>query len=247
MNQDNQYNNQYYNNGSIMSGSMPGAVVQTDVKSFLLRVYNWMAMGLAITGLTAFAVSSSETLTKIFLLNPLMFYGLLIVQVLMVFGISAAINKIPSIFAIGGFFLYAFLNGLTMSIIFLAYTKSSIYSTFLICSLMFASVSVLGYITKMDLSRMGSMLYMALIGLIIASVVNIFLESSTLYWIISYAGVLIFVGLTAYDTQKIKQMAYSVEAGSETGKKAAIFGALQLYLDFINMFLFLLRILGNRK
>jgi FtsH-binding integral membrane protein len=241
----NQYNQ--YNNGSQMSGYMPGAVVQTDVKSFLLRVYNWMAMGLAITGLTAFAVSSSETLISIIFGNPILFWGLIIVEFLMVLGLSAAINKIPSIVAVGLFFAYAFLNGITLSFIFLAYTKSSIYSTFLICAMMFAAVSVLGYITKMDLSKMGSMLFMALIGLIIASVVNIFLENSTLYWIISYAGVLIFVGLTAYDTQKIKQMAYSVEAGSETGKKAAIFGALQLYLDFINLFLMLLRILGNRR
>ncbi|MBS1495216.1 MAG: Bax inhibitor-1/YccA family protein [Bacteroidetes bacterium] len=230
-----------------MSTSMPGAVVQTDVKSFLLRVYNWMAMGLAITGLTAFAVSSSDTLLQLIFGNPILFWGLFIVEFLMVLGLSAAINKIPSIVAIGLFFAYAFLNGVTLSFIFLLYTHASIYSTFLICAMMFASVSVLGYITKMDLSKMGSFLFMALIGLIIASVVNIFLANSTLYWIISYAGVLIFVGLTAYDTQKIKQMAYSMESGSETGKKAAVIGALQLYLDFINMFLFLLRILGNRR
>ena len=240
--------NQFFNNnGSGYGAAMPGAVVQTDVKSFLLRVYNWMAMGLAITGLTAFAVSSSESMIELFLMNRMMFYGLLIVQVLLVFGISGAINKIPSIVAVGAFFLYAFLNGLTLSVLFLVYTHASVYSTFLICAMMFASVSVLGYITKMDLSKMGSFLFMALIGLIIASVVNMFLANSTLYWIISYAGVLIFVGLTAYDTQKIKQMAYNMEAGSETGKKGAIIGALTLYLDFINMFLFLLRILGNRR
>lgn len=238
--------NQFFN-GSEMSTPMTGAVVQTDVKSFLLRVYNWMAMGLAITGLTAFAVSSSESMMELFVLNRIMFFGLIIGQFLLVMAISAGINKMPSIVAVGAFFLYAFLNGLTMAVIFLAYTSASIYSTFLICAMMFASVSVLGYITKMDLSKMGSFLFMALIGLIIASVVNIFLANSTLYWIISYAGVLIFVGLTAYDTQKIKQMAYSMEAGSEQGKKGAIIGALTLYLDFINMFLFLLRIFGNRR
>ncbi len=237
--------NQFYNSPG--SQVMPGAVVQTDVKSFLLRVYNWMAMGLAITGLTAFAVSSSESMIELFIMNRIMFFGLIIGQFLLVMAISAGINKMPSIVAVGAFFLYAFLNGLTLSVLFLVYTSASIYSTFLICSMMFASVSVLGYITKMDLSKMGSFLFMALIGLIIASVVNMFLANSTLYWIISYAGVLIFVGLTAYDTQKIKQMAYSMEAGSEQGKKGAILGALTLYLDFINMFIFLLRILGNRK
>lgn len=246
--------NQFFNNsgnnyssGPGMSHALPGAVTQTDVKSFLLRVYNWMAMGLAITGLTAYAVSSSEALIETFLLNRIMFFGLIIVQFLLVMGISAGINKMPSLVAVGAFFLYAFLNGVTLAVVFLVYTSASIYSTFLICSMMFGAVSVLGYITKMDLSKMGSFLFMALIGLIIASVVNIFLANSTLYWIISYAGVLIFVGLTAYDTQKIKQMAYSVDANSETGKKGAILGALTLYLDFINMFLFLLRILGNRK
>lgn len=241
--------NQFYNSGNNpgISQSMPGAVTQTDVKSFLFRVYNWMAMGLAITGLTAFAVSSSETLVQLIFGNPILFWGLFIVEFLMVLGLSAAINKIPSIVAIGLFFLYAFVNGITLSFIFLAYTSASVYSTFLICAMMFGSVSVLGYITKMDLSKMGSFLFMALIGLVIASVVNIFLANSTLYWIISYAGVLIFVGLTAYDTQKIKQMAYNIDANSETGKKGAIIGALTLYLDFINMFLFLLRILGNRR
>jgi FtsH-binding integral membrane protein len=238
--------NSFYNSPGI-SQTMPGAVVQTDVKSFLLRVYNWMAMGLAITGLTAFAVSSSETLIQLIFGNPVLFWGLFIVEFLMVLGLSAAINKIHSLVAIALFFVYAFINGITLSFIFLLYTSASIYSTFLICAMMFASVSILGYITKMDLSKMGSFLFMALIGLIIASVVNIFLENSTLYWIISYAGVLIFVGLTAYDTQKIKQMAYSMEAGSEQGKKGAIMGALTLYLDFINMFLFLLRIMGNRR
>jgi len=239
--------NQYYNNNSGFSNVMPGAVAQTDVRSFMLRVYNWMAMGLAITGLVSFAVSTSDELIELFIMNRIMFYGLLIAQVAMVFGISAAINKIPSIVAVGGFFLYSFLNGLTLSVIFLLYTSASIYTTFFVCAGMFGTVSVLGYITKMDLSKMGSFLMMALIGLILASVANWFISSPTLYWIISYAGVLIFVGLTAYDTQKIKKIAMSIDANSEEGKKGAIIGALQLYLDFINMFLFLLRIMGNRR
>jgi FtsH-binding integral membrane protein len=242
MNQFNQYNN-----GSSMSQTMPGAVYQTSVKDFLLKVYNWMAMGLAITGIVAYGVSSSETLVQMIFGNPIIFWGLFIVELLMVLGLSAGINKISSIVATALFFAYSFVNGITLSFIFMLYTHASIYSTFFICAMMFASVSVLGYITKMDLSKFGAFLFMALIGLIIASIVNIFWTNSTLYLLISYAGVLIFVGLTAYDTQRIKRMAQNVDAESETGKKGAIIGALQLYLDFINMFLFLLRILGNRR
>lgn len=226
---------------------MPGAVVQSDVRTFLLKVYNWMAMGLAITGLVAYAVSTSEQLIELFLMNRIMFYGLIIGQFLLVMAISAGINKMPSIVAVGLFFLYAFLNGLTFAILFLVYTSASIYLTFFTCAGMFAAVSVIGYITKMDLSKVGTFAMMALIGLIIASVVNWFVQSPMLYWIISYAGVIIFVALTAYDTQKIKQMAHSIDANSEQGKKGAIMGALTLYLDFINMFLFLLRIMGSRK
>lgn len=215
-------------------------------RSFLLNVYNWMTMGLAITGIVAYTVS--RVLTPILLEQYIfLFYGLLIFQLVLVIGLSWAINKIPAILAIGAFFFYAFVSGLTLSVLFLAYTSASIYSTFFICAAMFASVSVLGYVTKIDLSKFGSFLFMGLIGIIIASVVNIFLGNEMLYWIISYAGVLIFVGLTAYDTQKLKRMSVGMDSKSEEGKKAAVFGALTLYLDFINMFIFLLRILGNRR
>lgn len=218
-----------------------------EIRKFLLHVYNWMAMGLAVTGVVAFGVSTSETLLRIIALNPFIFYGLLILQFVVVIAMSAAINKMPSVVAVGAFFLYALLTGLTFSILFLIYTSGSIAYTFIICSAMFASVSVFGYITKMNLAGVGTFMMMGLVGIIIASIVNIFLQSSTLYWLISYAGVLIFVGLTAWDTQKIKKMAAQTTFESEEGKKAAIMGALTLYLDFINMFLFLLRILGNRR
>ncbi|MCB0728163.1 MAG: Bax inhibitor-1/YccA family protein, partial [Ignavibacteriae bacterium] len=158
-----------------------------------------------------------------------------------------AINKMPSGVAIGAFFLYAALTGVTFSVLFLVYTGGSIASTFFICAGMFAAVSAYGYFTKRDLAKMGTYLFMALIGLIIASVVNIFLKSGTMSLIISYVGVLIFTGLTAYDTQKIKKMSQTSDIDSEQGKKGAVMGALALYLDFINMFLFLLRILGDRK
>ncbi|MCX6164554.1 MAG: Bax inhibitor-1/YccA family protein [Ignavibacteriae bacterium] len=218
-----------------------------DVRKFLLHVYNWMTMGLAVTGVVAFGVSFSDTLLRFIVMNPFIFYGLMVAQLIVVIAMSAAINKMPSVVAIGAFFLYAFLTGLTFSVIFLVYTSSSIAYTFIICAAMFGSVSVFGYITKMNLAGVGSFMMMGLFGLIIASVVNLFLQSSMLYWMISYVGVLIFVGLTAWDTQKIKRMAQATSFETEEGKKYAIMGALTLYLDFINMFLLLLRIMGSRR
>jgi uncharacterized protein len=215
-------------------------------RRFLLNVYNWMAFGLAITALTAYGVKTILT-EEVLAQYGFLFFGILIFQLIIVFGLSFAINKIPAVLAIGAFFFYSFLTGVTFSFLFLAYTEASIASTFFICAAMFASVSVFGYITKIDLSKFGTFFFMALIGLIIASLVNLFLNNSTLYWLISYAGVIVFVGLTAYDTQRIKQMAQTQDFGTEQGKKVAIMGALRLYLDFINMFLFLLRILGNRR
>jgi hypothetical protein len=215
-------------------------------RKFLLNVYNWMAMGLAITGVIAYGVAGSQ-FSYTLATNPILYFGLFIVQIGIVFGLSAAINKIPSGVAIGAFFLYSALTGLTFSILFMVFTGASIASTFLICAGMFAGVSVFGYVTKMDLSKFGTYLFMALIGLIIASVVNIFLKSTMMAWIMSIAGVIIFTGLTAYDTQKIKQMSQVTDFDSEQGKKAAVIGALALYLDFINLFMFLLNFLGNRR
>lgn len=216
--------------------------------SFILKVYNWMTMGLALTALVAMAIEFvMPGIRWVMLENPLIFYGLLILELAIVWGLSAAINKIPAIVATLVFLAYAALNGLTFSIIFLVYSMGSIAYTFFITAAMFGATSVFGYITKMDLSRLGGILMMALIGLIIASVVNIFVASSALEWIVSFAGVVIFVGLTAYDTQKIKNMSVGIDSSSEEGGKASIMGALALYLDFINLFLFLLRILGRRR
>jgi FtsH-binding integral membrane protein len=216
--------------------------------SFILKVYNWMTMGLALTALVAMAIEFvMPGIRWVMLENPLIFYGLLILELALVWGLSAAINKIPALVATLVFLAYAALNGLTFSIIFLVYSMGSIAYTFFITAAMFGATSVFGYITKMDLSRLGGILMMALIGLIIASVVNIFVASSALEWIVSFAGVVIFVGLTAYDTQKIKKMSVGIDSSSEEGGKASIMGALALYLDFINLFLFLLRILGRRR
>ncbi|MDQ3194055.1 MAG: Bax inhibitor-1/YccA family protein [Bacteroidota bacterium] len=234
--------NQFPNN----IGAVDASFSTATTRKYLLNVYNWMAMGLALTGIIAYGIAQSPFVYTI-IQNPILYFGLFIAQFAVVMGLTFAINKIPAGVAIGAFFLYSALTGVTFSVLFLVYTGASIASTFFICAGMFAGVSVFGYVTKMDLTKFGTYFFMALIGLIIASVVNIFLNSSTLNWIISYAGVVIFVGLTAYDTQRIKKMSQMSDFDSEEGKKSAVMGALTLYLDFINMFLFLLRILGNRK
>ena len=228
---------------------MEGTTTTSEVQaSFVLKVYNWMTMGLALTALVALGIEMVlPGLRWVMLENPIIFYGLLILELAIVWGLSAAINKLPAIVATLIFLAYAALNGVTFSIIFLVYTSGSIAYTFFITAAMFGATSVFGFVTKMDLSRFGGIMMMALIGLIIASVVNIFVASSTLDWIISYAGVVIFVGLTAYDTQKIKNMSVGIDSSSEEGGKASIMGALALYLDFINLSLFLLRILGRRR
>jgi FtsH-binding integral membrane protein len=212
----------------------------------LNQVYAWMTAGLLVTGAVAMTVANSVALTRLIFGNPIIFFALFLVQIVAVVGLSAAVNRLSPAAAMAIFIGYAMLNGLTFSAIFLAYTAESIAGTFFVTAGMFGSVSAYGYFTKRDLSGLGSFLFMALIGLLLASVVNIFWANSALYWIITYAGVLIFVGLTAWDTQKIKHLAAQVNNETEAGRVAAI-GALTLYLDFINLFIYLLRILGNRR
>lgn len=222
----------------------------TQARTFILKVYMWMTAGLFITAcisIAPFILLSETQFYNLISEYIFVFYGLLIFEFLIVLGLSYAINKIPAILGLFVFLFYSMLNGITLSPIFLIYTGSSIFSTFLICSMMFGGTSILGFITKMDLTKFGAYLMMALIGLIAAMVVNLFLNSSMMSWIISFIGVILFVGLTAYDTQKIKNMAGSIDSASEDGKKASIMGALTLYLDFINLFLFLLRLLGRRN
>lgn len=226
-------------------------IIREDIKAglstFINRVYNWMALALMVTGLTAYAVASSETLIYAILSNQILFYGLLIGEILLVGYISGAINKLSSTTATMLFMLYSVMNGLTLSIIFLIYTAESLAGTFFICAGTFAVMSIYGYYTKKDLTKIGNLAFMLLIGIIIASIANFFMKSEMLYWIITYLGVAIFIGLIAYDTQKIKRMYHAGFEEEETEKKGAIMGALSLYLDFINLFLFLLRIFGRRK
>ena len=212
------------------------------------NVYLWMALALCVTGMTAAYIASNLQLIEAVVMNRGLFFGLIIAELALVWILAARIMKMS--FATAGlmFAAYSILNGITMSVLFMAYTAESISTTFFITAGTFGAMAVIGYTTKTDLSSYGKIFLMALIGLIIASVVNIFMQSSVLYWIISYAGVLIFVALTAYDTQKIKQMlmTYGDEVNEQT-QKIALLGSLTLYLDFINLFIYLLRIFGDRK
>ena len=230
--------------------SIPLKRTQTQIRvnEFIRSVYNWMAIGLALTGFVAFFVSNSQTMMRLIFGNQLIFFGLIIGELALVFSISARVHKMQASTATSLFVLYAALNGATLSAIFLIYTRSSITSTFFICAATFVASSIYGMATKRDLTGMGQFMFMGLIGIVIASVVNLFIRSSGVSLIVSYIGVVVFVGLTAYDTQKLRTMALSQPDGLDAGtiRKGAILGALTLYLDFINLFLMLLRILGNR-
>lgn len=214
--------------------------------STLIRsVYMWMCTALLLTGATASLVAGSEALLQIVFSNSIFFWILLIAQFGLVWAISAKVNSFSLPVLSGLFMLYSVLTGMTFSVFFLVFTAESIASTFFITAGTFAVMSIYGYVTKSDLTKIGNLCLMALIGILIASVVNIFLKSETMYWIVTYAGVLIFTGLIAYDTQKIKALA-TLENNEHT-QKLAICGALSLYLDFINLFIMLLRIFGQRK
>lgn len=222
--------------------------VNTAYRTLMGKVYLWMTLALAVTGLTSLYVASSPGLVQSIFASRGTFWLLVIAELALVFILSARIMKMS--FSTAGimFALYSVLNGVTMSFIFIAYTSTSIATAFFVTAGMFAAMSFIGFVTKKDLSSFGSFFTMALIGLIIASVVNIFLNSSVMYWIITYVGVLLFVGATAYDTQKIKQML--IEYGDEVNdstQKLALIGSLSLYLDFINLFLYILRLFGNNK
>jgi len=223
--------------------------VQTRVNEFIRSVYNWMAIGLALTGFVAYYVANTPALVELIFGNRLLFFGLIIGELALVFMISARIQKMQASTATALFVVYSILNGATLSFIFLVYTASSITSTFFICAATFVACSIFGWTTKRDLTSMGGFLTMGLIGIIIASLVNMFFRSTAMSMIISYIGVIVFVGLTAYDTQHLKTMALNQPDGLEAGviRKGAILGALKLYLDFINLFLMLLRILGGGR
>lgn len=221
------------------------ATIDEGLRAYMLRVYNFMSAGLAVTGIVAYFTSQSPQLMATIYGTPLA-WVVMLAPLGLVFFMSARINKMSAASAQTTFWVFSALMGLSMSFIFLAYTGASITRVFFITTSMFAGMSLYGYTTKRDLSGIGSFLIMGLIGLIVASIVNLFLQSSAMHWAISVIGVLIFVGLTAYDTQKIRRM-YSEADGAELESKKSIMGALTLYLDFINLFLFMLRLFGNRN
>jgi len=227
-------------------GSVTLSRVELQQRTFVTKVYGWMTVALVITAVVALAVVNTPSLARLFLGNPALLIGLCIGELALVFVLSAAMGRLAVVTAMYLFLLYSALNGITLSGIFLVFTAESIATTFFVTAGMFAAVSAYGYFTKADLTTLGSLCFMTLIGVIIASVVNVFLGSTRLNWIITYVGILVFVGLTAYDTQKIKVMGQAgIERGDEQ-TKGAILGALALYLDFINLFLLLLRLFGRR-
>jgi uncharacterized protein len=221
------------------------AVARTDV-AFIRQVFAWMFGGLVVTG--GVAALLTNTLSHEFLTDTGMpvFIGALILELVVVLFLVAAINRISAGVATTAFMLYAALNGLTFAFIFAFYTTQSVYTAFFVTAGMFAVMAAIGWTTSIDLSKLGVVLLMLLFGLILATIVNLFLASSTLYWITTYAGVVIFCGLTAYDMQKLKRLNTEGMTG-EVRDKSAVIGALALYLDFINLFLFLLRIFGSGR
>ena len=219
------------------------------VSDYVRSVYNWMGIGLAVTGFTAYYVSNSESLLRLVFGNPLLLMVLIIAELGLVFAIAGMVNRMSAGTATALFVIYSALNGVTLSSIFLVYASASIVSTFFICAATFIACSLYGWTTKKDLTSLGGFMMMGLIGIVIASLVNMFVRSSSMSMIISYIGVFVFVGLTAYDTQKIKNMAMTQPANLDGSviRKGAILGALSLYLNFINLFLMLLNIFGQRR
>ena len=210
---------------------------------FMNKVFAWMFIGLAITGGVAALIGSNEALLTDITENPMILLGVIIGQLVLVIALVAAINRLPVGLAMLMFFVYSATVGITFAFVFELYTTESIFTAFFVTAGMFGALAVFGAITDIDLTKVGSIAFMALIGLILATIVNIFWANETLYWVTTYAGVLIFAALTAYDMQKITQLSKAGEAES----RASIIGALSLYLDFINLFLFLLRIFGRER
>lgn len=221
--------------------------MSTAFPALMRKVFVWMTLALAITGLTAYGVATSPTILSLIFSSNVTVFGLIIAEFALVFAISGAINRMSLSTATMLFILYSVINGATLSTIFFAFSVATIGKVFFITAGTFGAMALVGYTTKTDLTSMGKLLFMALLGIIIASVVNMFVGSSGLDLILSYVGVLVFVGLTAYDTQKIKQMCQSAPDAGESTQKLALIGALSLYLDFINLFLYLLRIFGNNR
>ena len=221
---------------------------RTGLQTYMAQVYGWMTVGLLLTAFVAWYAANSAAVMELLFTNRIFLIGLVIAQLALVIVLSAMIQKLSAGVTTMLFMLYSALTGLTLSSIFIVYTAASIASTFVVTAGMFGAMSLYGYTTKRDLSGFGNMLFMALIGIVIASLVNFWLKSEALMWVVTYIGVIVFVGLTAYDTQKLKNMGEQIDTRDTSNlRKYSILGALTLYLDFINLFLILLRIFGNRR
>ena len=222
--------------------------VSDAVFSLLMRkVYSWMTIALFITGITAYVVSSNHAFMEMLYTNSIARWGLIIAQLGTVIVLTTRIQRMSIQLATSIFILYSFLTGITFSTIFAIYTQQSIASTFLIAAAVFLVTSIYGWVTKRDLTKIGSLAFMGLMGIILASVINFFLQSTMMMLIVSYIAVVIFVGLIAYDTQKLKQLALQCEGDEDMTHRFALIGALSLYLDLINLFIQLLNILGRRR
>lgn len=232
------YNGYNYDDGAIDRKSALSAQ--------MARVFGWMFIGLIITGLTAKYIATSEAIVKMLYSGRFTFLGFLILELVFVWFISSRAMHMDYGMAAAAFIMYSVLNGITLSVIFLAYTGTSVALAFFMTAGFFGFMCVYGLVTKTDLTSLGSLFLMGLFGLIIVSIINLFLRSTALYWIISFVGVAIFLGLTAYDSQKIKAISMKY-TGTEKERNVAVLGALILYLDFVNLFLYILRILGRRK
>ena len=221
-------------------------VTELTLTSVMARVFLIMGIGLTITGFTAWTVGTNDFLINSLYSNPALLIGLMIAELVVVLAFSAMVNKVSHVAGMIMFVVYSLLNGVTLSFIFLMYVEASIYSTFLITAVTFFGMAVFGYTTKKSLHGIGSYLMMGLMGIIIAGIVNIFFQNDMLSFIISVIGVVVFVGLTAYDTQRIKERLNAASSDEEV-KRVSVYGALILYLDFVNLFLKLLRLLGKRR
>jgi FtsH-binding integral membrane protein len=234
--------------GSTIPAPVSSVQLQETLSGVMRQVYLWMATGLLVTAGIAWVVANSP-LADLIGRQPFLFFGALIVELGLVLGLTAGINRLSTAVALGMFFVYAAVNGLTMSLIFLLYTATSIAATFAVSAGLFAIMSLLAYSTGLDLSRFRSLLLMGLIGVVLGSVVNLFFASSALYWVLTYVGIALFLGLTAYDTQRIRRQAeLSIQNGQVAVlERLGIMGALSLYLDFVNLFLLVLRLMGRRR
>lgn len=221
--------------------------VATAYPALMRKVYVWMTLALVVTALSAYYVATTPAALYAIFSSKFMFFGLLIAEIVVVMAMTALINRMSFMVAALMMAAYSVLNGVTMSFIFVVYEMASIATTFFVTAGTFAAMAIVGYTTKKDLTKMGGILLMALIGLIIASVVNWFLQSETMSYVVSGIGVLVFTGLTAYDSQKIKEMLMQCDTVNDGTQKLALLGSLTLYLDFVNLFLYLLRFMGNRK